>query len=191
MMAMPIKMLAVALIPPVYIIFPPLWWWCLYVFLVLGKLSLDKVIRLCSIGRRPALSSNHLRCCWRAAHISCKAAVAFFCWSVLWCLQFSLMIDWGSDLLYFVSRIRVAHLVVSCVLFSSMAKLSFSFSALSSIAPCRWLMFLIGKMISSITVIVLALKSRTIPNYFMVSVPKIRLYCGLLPFSYLTTSGSE
>ena len=51
-------------------------------------------------------------------------------------------------------------------------------------------MFHIGKIISSI-VVVLALKSSTIPNSFMVSVLRIRSYYGLLFFSYLTTSGSE
>jgi hypothetical protein len=45
-----------------------------------------------------------------------------------------------------------------------MAKLWLSYSAQSMLAHCRWLMFLIGEMISSM-VIVLALKSSMIPNF--------------------------
>ncbi len=96
----------------------------------------------------------------------------FFCWLALRCLQLSLTIDWRSALLFFVSRIQVACLVLSCVLFGSMAKLLFSLSVQSVLAPGRWLMFLIGKMISSI-VILLALKSSTIPKSVMVLVPGI------------------
>ena len=112
-----------------------------------------------------------------------------FCWSALRCLQLSLTIDWRSALLYLASSIRTARLVVSFVLIGSLAKLLFSFSDRSILCLCRLLMFLIGKVTSS-TVIVLALKSNTIPNSFMVSVPRMRSYCGLLFFSYLTTSGS-
>jgi hypothetical protein len=50
------------------------------------------------------------------------------------------------------------------------------------------LMFLIGKMISSI-VVVLSLKSKMILNFFIVSVPRMRSYCGLLSLSYSTTLG--
>ncbi len=113
-----------------------------------------------------------------------------FCWSALRCLQLLLTIDWRSALLYLASSILTARLVASCVLIGSLAKLVLlSFSAQSILCPCRWLMFLIGKVISS-TVIALALKSSTIPNSFMVSVPRMRSYYGLLSSSYLTTSGS-
>ncbi len=87
-----------------------------------------------------------------------RSSSNFFCWSALRCLQFSLTIDLRSTYLYLLSRICVAHLAMSCLLCSSMAKLLFSFSVWSILAPWRWLMFLIGEMISSI-IIVLALKS--------------------------------
>jgi hypothetical protein len=93
------------------------------------------------------------------------------------------MSDWKTSLLCFVSKIQDAHFVASCVLFCSMARLMFNFSAQSILAPCRWLMFLIGKMILSL-VFVLALKSSRIPSSCMVSVPRMRSYCSLLPFSY-------
>ncbi len=111
----------------------------------------------------------------------------FFCWSALRCSQLSLTIDWRSALFYLASRIQVAHLVLSCVLFGSMAKLLFSLSMQSVLAPCSWFIFLIGKMILSM-VIVLALKSSTIPYSFMVLVPRMRSYFGLLPFLYSTAS---
>ncbi len=66
----------------------------------------------------------------------------FFSWLALRCLQLSLTIDWRSALFYLESRIKVACLVVSSVLFGSMATLLFSFSARSVLAPCRWLMSL-------------------------------------------------
>ncbi len=113
----------------------------------------------------------------------------FFCRSALRCLQLTLIIYRRYAFLYFVSKIRIKHLVASCVLCGSMARLWLSFSAWSILAPCRWLMFLIGKMTSS-KVIILALKSSMIPNSFMVSVPRMRSYCGLLFPLYLTTSGS-
>jgi hypothetical protein len=102
---------------------------------------------------------------------------------MLRCLQLSLTIDWRSVFLYLASRIGVTRLVASCVLCSSIARLWLSFSTLSVLAPYRWLMFLIGKM--TLSTVFLTLKSSTIPNSFMVSVPRIRSYCG-----YSTTSGS-
>ncbi len=97
----------------------------------------------------------------------------FFCWLALRCLKMSLTTDWRSALLYLAYRIRVAHLVVSCVLCGSMARLWLCLSARSMLEPCRLLMFLIGKMISSM-VIILSLKFKMIPNSFMDTVPRIR-----------------
>ncbi len=77
----------------------------------------------------------------------------FFCWSALSCFLLSLAINWRSALLYFSLIIQVAHLVVSGVLFGSMAKLLFSFSTRSILEPCRWLIFLIGKIISSMIIV--------------------------------------
>jgi hypothetical protein len=77
-----------------------------------------------------------------------------------------------------LGRKAYCSLVASCVLFSFMAKLLFIFSAWCVLAPCRMLMFLIGKIISSMG-IMLASKSSKIPNSFMVSVLKMRSYCGL------------
>ncbi len=45
--------------------------------------------------------------------------------------------------------------------------------------PCSRLMFLIGKVISSMLIVLLS-KSSTIPNSFMVSLPRMRSYWGLL-----------
>ena len=81
--------------------------------------------------------------------------------------------------MYLASSNHTAHLVASCVLSGSLAKELLSITAQSILCPCRFLMFLIGKVIS-LKVIVLALKSSTIPNSFMVSVPRMRSYCGLL-----------
>jgi hypothetical protein len=106
------------------------------------------------------------------------------------CLQLSLMIGWRSTLLYMVSKIQVKCLVVSNMLFGSMAKLFLRFSMCSMLGLYRRLMFLIDKMTSSM-VIVLALKSSMIPNSFMVSGPRMRSHCGLQFFSYSTTLGPE
>ncbi len=77
-MAKPIQRQTASLIPPVCIASPPLWWWCLYGFLALGKLSHGRVILPPSIGTRPAWFSSYLRCRARTAHISWVAAVTSF-----------------------------------------------------------------------------------------------------------------
>ncbi len=77
-MAKPIQMQAASLIPPVCTISPPLFWWCLYGFLVLGLLGHGRVILPPLIGMRLAWSSSHLRCCQRATLISWVAAVTSF-----------------------------------------------------------------------------------------------------------------
>jgi hypothetical protein len=112
-----------------------------------------------------------------------------FCWSALRCLQLSQTTDWRSALLYLASRIRVARWVASCVLCGSMARLWLCLNAQRMLEPCRLLMFLIGKMISSM-VIILSLKFRMMPNSFVVSVPRMRSYYSLLSLLYSTTSGS-
>jgi hypothetical protein len=89
----------------------------------------------------------------------------FFCWLALRCLQLSLTTDWRSALLYLASRIHVACSVASCVLCGSMARLWLCLSARSMLEPCRLLMILIGKMTSSM-VIILSLKFKMIPNSF-------------------------
>ncbi len=122
------------------------------------------------------------------SYMSWEAAV-FFCWSALRCLQLSLTTDWRSALLYLASRICVARWVASCVLCGYMARLWLCFNAWRMLSPCRLLMFLIGKRISSM-VIILSLKCKMIPNSFVVSVPRMRSYCGLLSLSYSTTWGS-
>ena len=114
----------------------------------------------------------------------------FFWFLALRCWQLFFTIDWRSAFAYLASRIRVTRLVASNVLSGSLAKLLFSLSARNVLEPCSRLMFLIGKVISSM-VIVLFLKSSTIPNSFMVSLPRMRSYCGLLSLLYSTTSGSE
>ncbi len=109
----------------------------------------------------------------------------FFCWSALRRLQLSLTTDWRSALLYLASRICIARLVASYVLCSFMARLWLCFNAQRMLEPCRSLMFLIGKMISSMDII-LSLKLKMI----MVSVPRMGSYCCLISLAYSTTSGS-
>ncbi len=162
-----------------------------YVSLVPGKLSGDTKTHPPLVERRPALFSSHLRCHQRATHISWEAAVSssvgrhLGAWNCLWQLT--------GDLLYYIwhlaSRIHISCLVASCVLCGSMARLWLCLNTQRMLEPCRLLMFLIGKMISCM-VIILSLKFKMIPNYFMVSVPRMRSYCGLLSLSYSTTSGS-
>ena len=91
---------------------------------------------------------------------------------------------------YLASGICVTHWVASFVLCGSMAKLWLCFNTWRMLAPSRLLMFLIGKMISSM-VIILSVKFKMIPNCLMVLVPRMRSYCGLLSLLYSTTSGSE
>ncbi len=95
-----------------------------------------------------------------------KSCSNFFCWSTYRCLQLSLTTDRRSALVYLPSRIQIAHLVASCVLCGSMARLWLCRSAQSMLAPCSLLMSLIGKMILSM-VIILYLKFKIIPNSFM------------------------
>ncbi len=64
----------------------------------------------------------------------------FFCWSALRCLQLSLTTDWRSALLYLAWRICVAHLVESCVLCGSMARLWVCLNTRRMLEPCRSLM---------------------------------------------------
>jgi hypothetical protein len=81
-------------------------------------------------------------------------------------------------------RVFVTRLVASNMLNGSLAKLLFSLSTWSILAPRSRLMFLIGKVISSM-VIVLLLKCRTIPNSIMVSEPRMRSFCGLAILNYI------
>ncbi len=77
----------------------------------------------------------------------------YFWRSALRWLQVSLTNDWRSALLYLASRIHVARWVVSCELCGPMAKLWLWFNAWRMLMPCRLLMVLIGKMISSMVII--------------------------------------
>ncbi len=145
-MATPTLTFAVALVPPVHIVSLFLWWGLLYVLLVLGMLGHDMVLNLPLIERRPALLSSHLKCHQKGTHISWGAAVM-----ALRCLQLLFTIDWRTALSYLAFSIHIASLVVSCVLVGSLAKLLLCFSIRSILCPRRWLMFLIGKVISWIT----------------------------------------
>ncbi len=91
---------------------------------------------------------------------------------------------------YLVYSVWVARLLGSCVLVGSLAKLIFSFSTKSVLAPCRWLMLSLAKW-SHQWLLSWLLKSIAIPNFFMVSVPRMRSCCSLLFLSYLTTLGSK
>ncbi len=120
-----------------------------------------------------------------------RSCSIFFWWLSLRCLQLSLMIGWRSVFLCLVFFVQLAHLLASCVLIGSLAKLLFSFSMRSVLAPCRWLMLSLARW-SHQWLSSWLLKSIVIPNSFMVSVPRMRSCCGLLFLSYSTsTSGSE
>ncbi len=94
-----------------------------------------------------------------------------------------------STLSYLASNIYTTHLVVLHVLVGSWAKLELSLSALEMLGlSCRLLIFLMGKRISSM-VIVLSLKSNMVPISCKVSSPMIRSYNGGgPPLEYSTIS---
>ena len=115
-------------------------------------------------GFEPSFNWKETGCVFQSPSVPSKSDSYFMrscsnlsCWSALRCLQLLFTINWRSALLYWASNILTARVVASFVLISSLAKLLLSFSARSILCPCRWLMFLIGKVISS-TVIALALK---------------------------------
>ncbi len=113
MMVKPIQMLPVTLIPPAYTTSQLLWWRYLCVFLVLGKHGHGRVICLLLIKRRPASSSSHLRCCWRATHISWEAVVTF---SVGWHLVLSIVLDIWLDICFVIFCIYNPSLTFGSIL---------------------------------------------------------------------------
>ena len=64
--------------------------------------------------------------------------------------------------------IRVARLLVHCVLIGSLVELLFSFCMRNVLAFLQMVDAITGKVISSSMVIILALKVHAIPNSFMV-----------------------
>jgi hypothetical protein len=95
-----------------------------------------------------------------------------------------------SALSYLASKISTTRLVALHVLAGSWAKLELSLSTLEMLGlSCRLLMFLMGKRISSMSM-VLSLKSNTAPISCKVFLPMIRLYSsGGPPLGYSTISG--
>ncbi len=163
MMAIPIQMHVVVRVPLVYTVLQLLWGW--HLFVAAGK-------AWPWYGVVPSFNWNETGLVFQSPKVLSKSKSYFLrsCSNFFWCLalrclQLSLMIDWRSALLYFAPNIWVTCLVAYNVLFGSMTKLLFGFSMWSVLLPCRRLMFLIGKMILSM-VIILALKSSTIPSSF-------------------------
>ncbi len=163
-MVMPILNSAVAQVPPVYMVSQFFWWGHLCVFFGTGK-------AWPWYGDAPSFNWKETSFVFQSPNVPSKSdsnltrsCSNFFWWLALRCLQLFFTIHWQSALAYLASGIRVARLVASNVLNGSLAKLLFSLSARSVLEPCSSLMFLIGKVISSM-VIVLLLKSSTIPNF--------------------------
>jgi hypothetical protein len=96
-----------------------------------------------------------------------------------------------SALSYLASKISLTCLVALRVLTGSWAKFVFCLSALEMLGlSCRLLMFLMGKRISSIVMMVFSLKSSTAPKSCKVCLPMIRLdNGGVPPRGYSTISG--
>ncbi len=145
MKAKPIQMLAVALVPPVYTTSQLLWWEYLCVFLVPGKLARGMVLRIPFSWKETRLIFQSPKVLSKSNSYFLRSCSKIFWYLALGCLQLSLRMDWRSTLLYLASDIWVTDLEASNVLFGSMVMLLISFNAWSVLAPCRRLMFLIGK----------------------------------------------
>jgi hypothetical protein len=89
-----------------------------------------------------------------------------------------------------VPSIRVAHLLMHCVLIGSLAELIFSFCMRSVLAFLQMVDAITGKVISSM-VIVLALKVHCDTQLFHGLAPRTRSCSGLLSLSYSTAPGSD
>ncbi len=102
----------------------------------------------------------------------------------------SLTMTGRSAFAYLASRISTTRLVAPRVLAGFWLKLVLSFKALEMLVlSCRLLIFLMGKMISSM-VIVFSLKSNTTPRLCKICLPRIRLYADGTPLrAYSTISG--
>jgi hypothetical protein len=109
---------------------------------------------------------------------------------MLRCTQLFFTMLGRSALSYLASKISSMRLVVLHVLAGSWAKLELSLSTLQMLGlSCRLLIFLMGRRISSM-VMVLSLKSNTVPLSCKVCLPMIRLYNGgSPPLGYSTISG--
>ncbi len=89
-----------------------------------------------------------------------------------------------------VPSIRVARLLVHCVLIGSLAELLFSFCMQSVLAFLQMVDAVTGRVISSM-VIILALKVHCDTQLFHGLVPRTRSCSGLLSLSYSTALGSD
>jgi hypothetical protein len=109
---------------------------------------------------------------------------------VLRCAQSFFIMLRRSALSYLASRISTMRLVALRVLAGSWAKLELSLSTLEMLGlSCRLLIFLMGRRISSM-VMVLSLKSYTVPISCKVCLPMIRSNSGGgPPLEYSTISG--
>ncbi len=127
-------------------------------------------------------------CRQRATRIQRGAAVTFSDGRHLDACNCSLQLTGDLLFAYLASSIRVACLVASNVFDCSLAKPLCSLSARSVLEPYSRLMIIIGKVISSMVIVLLL---STIPNSFMVYCQRMRPCLRLSVFSPLTTSGSE
>ncbi len=139
MIAMLIKMLAVASVPPVYVtsqldegilcVFSTgkawLWWGNLFFYWKETGLVFQS-------SKVPSKGNSLMSCC--SNFFDNRHWNACIC---LWQLT--------GDLLCMVSSIQVAHLLAHCVLIGSLAELLFNFCMQSVLAFCRWLMLSLAR----------------------------------------------
>ncbi len=89
-----------------------------------------------------------------------------------------------------VPSIRIAHLLVHCVLIGSLGELLFSFRMWSVLAFLQMVDAITGKVISSM-VIILALNVHWDTYLFHGLAPRTRSCSGLLSLLYSTAPGSD
>ena len=154
-MAMSTLNSAVVQVPPVCTVSQLTWWGHPCVFLVLGKLGPDMVKHLLSIWKETGLVVQSPKMPSESDSNLKRRCSNFFWWSAIRCLQLFFTIDWRSAFAYLASSCTRICLVASNVLNGSLAKLLFSLSAWSVLEPCSRLMIIIGKVISSMVIVLL------------------------------------
>ncbi len=177
-------MLAVVSVPPVYVTSKldegilctfstgkARWWWGI-LFLYWKETGL-----VFQLSKMPSKDNSSMSCCsnffddWH--------------WDACICLR-----QLTGGLLFVVSSIQVARLLVYCVLIGSLAELLFSFRRRSVLAFLQMVDAITGKVMSSM-VIVLALKVHCNTYLFHGFTPRMRSCSGLLSLLYSTAPGSD
>ncbi len=154
-MAMATLNSAVVQVPPVCTVSQLPWWGHPCVFLVLGKLGHDMVKHLLSIWKEtslvfqspimPSESDSNLK----------RRCSSFFWWWALRCLQLFYTIDWRSAFCIFgIQYTRYTFGSVQCVIVPWL-RYCFSLSARSVLEPSSRLMIIVGKVISSMVIVLL------------------------------------